>query len=189
LLGVPIVVAADVMSPLVGADGAARVFGPQKGATPQMIESLERGLENLGKRIEADLGVPVLDAPGAGAAGGAGAMLLGLGARLQSGAEVVLEAIDFAQRARNCDLVITGEGKLDDSTVAGKLPIVVARAAAAEGKLCIAIVGVATTTPPEFTEVRTLVDHFNGSERDAQQRATAGLQAIAARLVSDRRRI
>jgi glycerate kinase len=185
----PVVVAADVLAPLVGADGAARVYGPQKGATPQMVASLERGLENLGKRIETDLGVRVLDAPGAGAAGGAGAMLLGLGASLRPGAEVVLDAMDFDARVRRADLVVTGEGKLDETTMTGKAPSAVARAAAAAGVPCIAFAGVATVSPPEFAEVRTLADHFGGNERDATARAAAGLQAMAARLVSDRRRI
>jgi len=86
-------------------------------------------------------------------------------------------------------MVVTGEGKLDASTMAGKAPAGVARAAAAANIPCIAICGVATVKPPEFADVRTLVDHFGGDVRKAQQNAAEGLKAIAARLVSDRRRV
>lgn len=187
LNSVPLIVAADVMSPLTGPNGAARVFGPQKGATPQMIELLDRGLANLGKRIEEDLAVPVLDRPGAGAAGGVGAMLVGLGADLRLGADVVLEAVEFQSRLKRADMVVTGEGKLDESSLAGKGPATVARAAATAGIPCVALVGVADITPPEFAEVRSLVDHF-GDIAEAKTRAAAGLQALAARLGSDSRR-
>lgn len=187
LAGVPVLVAVDVMSPLTGPEGAARVFGPQKGATPKMIDLLERGLGVLGDRIARDLGVPVLDAPGAGAAGGTGAMLLGLGAELRSGAEVVLEAVGFEERLKEADLVITGEGRLDESTMAGKGPAIVARAAAAAGVPCVALVGCAAIRPAEFEEVRALLDYFNGDEAESAARAGAGLQALSARLYSDRR--
>ena len=181
---VEVVAAADVMSPMTGPDGAARVYGPQKGATPEQIGHLERGLENLGARIEGDLGVSVLDAPGAGAAGGVGAMLLGLGAALRSGAEVVLESIDLAGRVKDADLVVTGEGKLDESTVAGKGPAAVARLAREVEVPCVALVGEAAAKPDEFDEVRALADHF-GSIEEAMARAAPGLQALAARVVSD----
>src|SRR5436309_14282367 len=120
---VEVIVAADVMSPLTGQDGAARVYGPQKGATSEQIGHLERGLENLGSRIEADLGVKVIDMPGAGAAGGVGAMLLGMGAEIRSGADVVFDAIDLPRRVKGADLVETGAGRLDESTSAGKVPV------------------------------------------------------------------
>jgi glycerate 2-kinase len=188
LKGVPLVVASDVMSPLVGPDGAARVYGPQKGATPQQVEQLDEGLRNLGKRIEADLNVKVLEAPGAGAAGGVGAMLMALGGVVRSGAQVVLEAIGFADRVREADLVVTGEGRLDRSTMAGKAPEAVASAAAEAGVPCVALVGEALEKPEVFAEVRSLSEHF-GSVEEAQARAAAGLKALAARLISDRRRV
>lgn len=188
LKDVPMVVASDVWSPLVGPEGAARVFGPQKGATPDQIPLLERGLTVLGDRIERDLGVRVLDTPGAGAAGGVGAMLLALGATIRSGAEVVLEAARFPDRLWDCDLVVTGEGRLDESSLAGKAPITVARAAAAAAIPCVALVGEATIQPTEFAEVRSLLEHFHGDREEAQARARAGLQALAARVGSDRRR-
>jgi glycerate kinase len=181
---VDVIAAADVLSPLTGPDGAARVYGPQKGATPEQIGHLERGLENLGARIEADLGVPVIDVAGAGAAGGVGAMLLGLGAVLRSGAEVVMDAIDLAGRIKDADLVITGEGRLDESTLAGKGPSAVARLAREAEIPCVALVGEALAKPDTFDEVRALADHF-GSLDEARARAGAGLQALAARAVSD----
>ena len=180
----PMLVAADVMTPLAD---AARTFGPQKGAAPETIAVLERGLANLARLIERDLHVPVADRPGAGAAGGAGAMLLGLGGDLRSGAEIVLDAIGFADRVKRADLVVTGEGRLDASTMDGKGPAVVARAAAEAGVPCIALVGEATATPDAFAEVRSLAKHY-GSPEAAVARAGAGLKALAARLVSDRRR-
>jgi glycerate kinase len=89
---------ADVASPLLGPAGAARAYGPQKGATAAQVDALERGLKTLATRLQADLGGDVAQLPGAGAAGGAGAMLAALGAELRSGAEVVLEALGFAER-------------------------------------------------------------------------------------------
>ena len=181
---VEVIVAADVMSPLTGREGAARVYGPQKGATPEQIGHLERGLENLAARIEGDLGVSVVHVPGAGAAGGAGAMLLGMGAVLRSGADVVLEAIELAIRIKAADLVVTGEGRLDESTMAGKGPAAVAALARAAEVPCVALVGEATVKPDEFDEVRSLAEHF-GSVDEAKARPGPGLQALAARVVSD----
>lgn len=180
---VRVVVAADVMTTLVD---AAPVFGPQKGATAEMVRLLERGLQVLGERIERDLGARVLEAPGAGAAGGAGAMLLGLGAEVRSGADVVLEAIGFEQRLKGADLVVTGEGRLDEGTAAGKAPAAVARAAEAAGVPCVALVGEAVAATELFSEVRSLADHFASLE-GARSRAAAGLHALGARLGSDRR--
>lgn len=188
LAGVPIEVASDVLSPLVGEQGAARVFGPQKGATPGVVELLERGLQRLGEVIEKDLHVPVLSTPGAGAAGGVGAMLMGLGARLRSGAEVVLEAVGMEERIRSAHLVVTGEGQLDESSLAGKAPVAIAELARKHKVPCIAVAGEATISGDPFSEVRTLVKHFDGNRHEAMTRAAAGLQAIGARLGSDRRR-
>jgi len=188
MIATPMIVASDVMSPLIGPDGAARVYGPQKGATAAMVPILERGLEVLGNRIEADLHVNVFERAGAGAAGGAGAMLIGLGGDLRSGAEVVCEAVGFAERVKEAHLVVTGEGRLDRSTLAGKGPAVVARLAAEAGVPCVAFVGqVEDGLESPFDEVRTLAE-YSGSVEEATARARQGLQALAARLVSNRRR-
>ena len=112
----PIRVACDVRNPLLGERGAARVFGPQKGATPAAVRELER-------RFAADAQlVPYRDLRGAGAGGGLGAGLAALGAELVPGAELVLEAIGFDDRARDAALVVTGEGTVDATTLEGKAP-------------------------------------------------------------------
>lgn len=180
----PIVVASDVTNPLLGPQGAARVFGPQKGADPQQVEALERGLERLAERLAADLGADVADRPGAGAAGGTGAMLMALGASLRPGVDVVLEALRFADLLDGADLVITGEGKLDRQTLGGKGPIGVARAAAEANVPCAALVGVSELDGVDagLVAVGSLVDHF-GDPAAAMARADEGLAALAAALV------
>ncbi|HVD57069.1 MAG TPA: glycerate kinase, partial [Thermoleophilaceae bacterium] len=105
--------ACDVRNPLLGERGAARVFGPQKGATPEMVDELERRLAAM-QQLR-----PYAELPGAGAAGGIAAALAALGAELLSGAELVLEQVGFRDAARAADLVITGEGVVDRSTFEG----------------------------------------------------------------------
>lgn len=180
----PLVALADVTNPLLGPGGAAAVFGPQKGASPQDVEQLERGLERLAERLATDLGADVADLPGAGAAGGTGAMLAALGAQLQPGGEVVLEALRFGERIAGAGLVITGEGKLDSQSLAGKAPVAVARAAAAAGVPCAAIAGEAELDPTDggFVAIRSLVEHF-GDRSTALERPEEGLEALAAALV------
>ncbi|MFN7954445.1 MAG: glycerate kinase [bacterium] len=124
----------DVGNPLVGERGAARVFGPQKGAGPEAVERLEEGLARFGAVIQRELGVRVLDVESAGAAGGLGAAALAFaGARLELGATCVLDAISFEPLVTGVDLVVTGEGRFDGSTMPGKLPLVVATRAAKLG--------------------------------------------------------
>jgi len=118
---VEIEIASDVNNPLLGQHGAARIFGPQKGATPKMVEQLEEGLSRLAEKIAEQLGINVRDLPGAGAAGGLGAGLIAfLGGRLRSGVELVIEAVDLAGRLAGAQLCITGEGRLDGQTAHGK---------------------------------------------------------------------
>jgi glycerate kinase len=180
----PIVALADVTNPLLGPDGAARAYGPQKGATESQVEQLERGLERLAARLHADLGVDASDIPGAGAAGGAGVMLAALGAELRSGAEVVLEALGFHERIDGADLVVTGEGKLDVHSLSGKAPVAVARACEAKLVGCAAIVGISELPQGQggFVMVRSLVEHF-GDEATALSRASEGLVAVSSALV------
>lgn len=183
--GVPVEVAADVTTTLTD---AARMFGPQKGATADMIVRLERALANLAVVIERDLGVPVAGLEAGGAAGGVAAMLAGLGAYVGSGAVVVCDAMDLAARIAAADLVVTGEGQLDEQTASGKAPSVVARLAREAGVPCVALVGEATVESEDFDEVRSLMDYVGGDRAEAMKRAGPGLQALAARLASDRRR-
>jgi glycerate kinase len=134
--------ATDVTNPLCGPTGASAVYGPQKGADAAAIAELDAALANLAAVIKRDLGVDVLDVPGAGAAGGLGAALIAfLGATLSSGAEVIGEAVHIDARVARADIVITGEGRLDFQTVFGKTPQYVAQHAAAAGKRCICIAG------------------------------------------------
>lgn len=122
--------ACDVTNPLTGPHGASCVYGPQKGATPRMVAQLDAGLGHLAAIIQRDLGKTVEHVPGAGAAGGLGAGLLAfLGARPRSGVDILLEVTDLPRQLRGCDLVITGEGRLDVQTISGKAPGGVAKAA------------------------------------------------------------
>ena len=161
LNGARIVVLSDVENPLVGRRGALAVFGGQKGLPTDDAEALRRydswmvGYGRLldaaiaGARAQGLLRVPegarafgsVLGVPGAGAAGGLGAALLALGAELRSGVETVLDLIGFDERVRDVDLVITGEGNMDEQSAAGKAPVGVARRAKRYGKSVAAVVG------------------------------------------------
>jgi glycerate kinase len=132
----------DVRNPLLGERGAARAFGPQKGASPEQVEELERRLAAMDELR------PYAELPGAGAAGGLGAALASLGGRLLPGAEVVLERIDFASQARGADLVVTGEGTLDRSSIEGKAVGEVVRVCAVLGVRCELFGGRIDEAPP-----------------------------------------
>lgn len=135
-------VACDVRNPLLGPEGASAIYGPQKGATPEMVAELDAALANFADVIEAFVGRNVRDVPGAGAAGGLGAGLIAfLDARLRSGAELVLDATRFADRVRGADLVITGEGRVDAQSAYGKLTQAVTDAARREGVRVAMVVG------------------------------------------------
>jgi len=123
-------VACDVDNPLVGPRGAPAVFGPQKGATPEMVKLLDKYLDKFADIIKRDLGVDVKETPGAGAAGGLGAGLMAfLGAKLKSGIDIVIEASGLNQDVKDAHIVVTGEGKIDRQTIYGKTPIGVAKTA------------------------------------------------------------
>ncbi len=142
LRDVEIEAACDVTNTLLGEKGAAAVFGPQKGATPEMVKALDAALASFAEVIRRDLGMDVRNEPGAGAAGGLGAGLMAfLGARLRRGIEIVIEAVGLRERMQGCDLVLTGEGAVDGQTVFGKTAIGVARVAQSLGVPVIAIVG------------------------------------------------
>ena len=134
-LPVPVTVAADVRNPLLGERGAARVFGPQKGATPEQVEQLERRLAAM-EELRA-----VADVPGAGSAGGLGAALAALGATVTPGIELVLEAVRFGERLDGAAAAVTGEGQVDRSSAEGKVPAGVAAACARAGVPCVVFGG------------------------------------------------
>jgi glycerate kinase len=139
---VKIIIASDVDNPLLGPNGAAAVFGPQKGAQPQDLPTLERGLRHWSELVSQATGRNDTERPGAGAAGGAGyAALALLDAKIRPGIELILDLIDFDAKVVGADLVVTGEGSLDEQSLAGKAPIGVARAAAKAGVPVIAVAG------------------------------------------------
>jgi glycerate kinase len=127
LEGVELVAACDVEYPLLGPWGAARVFGPQKGADPGTVAALEDRLEQWAGQLDAAAGRPVSAQPGAGAAGGIGAALLALGGSCQSGASIVAEHTGLAGHLAAADLVITGEGRFDEQSLRGKVVGTLAR--------------------------------------------------------------
>ena len=142
LKGVKIAALCDVANPLLGPEGAARVYGPQKGATPDQVERLEAGLSHLADGIQSKLLIDVREVEGAGAAGGLGAGLLGfLGARLLPGGVAVLELVGLHEHLADADLVLTGEGRIDAQTGFGKVPVAVAMTCADAGVPCVAIAG------------------------------------------------
>ncbi|MEA2579061.1 MAG: glycerate 2-kinase, partial [Chloroflexota bacterium] len=139
-------VASDVTNPLCGPTGAAAVYGPQKGATPEQVQDLDGRLDRFANTVDVEAGRPNRDTPGAGAAGGVGYALLSIQDRfrafgLRSGVDLVMDATDFDARLARADLVITGEGRIDSQTAFGKTALGVARRAQAAGVPCIAVGG------------------------------------------------
>ena len=137
-----IVAATDVTNPLCGPEGASAIFGPQKGANAEMVRELDAALANYARVVARDVGSDVSEVPGAGAAGGLGAGLIAFtGATLQSGIDMVCEVLGFDELLRGADLVITGEGRADRSTVFNKAPVGVARHARAHGVPTVLLAG------------------------------------------------
>ena len=139
---VQIEVACDVNNPLCGERGASAIFGPQKGATPEMVKELDAALAHLAEIAERDCGKQIKEQPGAGAAGGMGGGLLLLpNVQLKAGVQIVLDNLKFAEQVKDADLVITGEGRMDAQSILGKTPIGVARTAKQFNRPVIAIAG------------------------------------------------
>ncbi|MDR7344546.1 glycerate kinase [Pantoea alhagi] len=135
-------VACDVTNPLTGDEGASAIFGPQKGATPELVQQLDRALAHYAAIIQRDLDKDVLHIPGGGAAGGMGAALHAFcQAELRRGIEIVTEALGLDELVKDATLVITGEGRIDSQTVHGKVPIGVAKVAKRYNKPVIGIAG------------------------------------------------
>lgn len=150
---VAITVATDVDNPLLGPRGAAAVFGPQKGASPQQVAELEQGLRHWSQLVSDATGRDDAERTGAGAAGGTGfAALALLDAEIKPGIELILDLIDFDRRIAGADLVVTGEGSLDDQSLAGKAPVGVARAAARAEIPVIAVAGRLQLSPSRLRE-------------------------------------
>lgn len=166
-----VIAATDVRNPLCGPEGASVVYGPQKGATPEVARELDAALRRYGEIVERDLDAPVIDVPGAGAAGGLGAGLIAfLGARVQPGFEIVAEVAGLRQRLRGADLLLTGEGRLDRQTAYGKT---VARAAAMAREEGVAVLVVAGSLGEGWEEVRALVGGVEATEAGPPAEAVA----------------
>ncbi|KIS44976.1 glycerate 2-kinase [Kosakonia radicincitans] len=139
-------VACDVTNPLIGEQGASRIFGPQKGATEALIVELDRNLGHYADVIKKSLRVDVKEVPGSGAAGGMGAALMAfLGAELRSGIEIVTQALNLEEHIHDCSLVVTGEGRIDSQSIHGKVPVGVAHVAKKYHKPVIGIAGSLTS--------------------------------------------
>jgi len=146
LASVELQVACDVSNPLCGPTGAAAVYGPQKGATPEQVQDLDRRLIRFADSLDAETGRPERTTPGAGAAGGVGYALLSIqdrfrGFGLRPGVDLVMDAAGFDAKLERADLVITGEGRIDSQTAFGKTALGVARRTQASGVPCIAVGG------------------------------------------------
>ncbi|MGF7430212.1 glycerate kinase [Thermoanaerobacterium thermosaccharolyticum] len=136
------IVASDVTNPLCGENGASYVYGPQKGATPEMVEILDRNLRHYASVVKETLGKDFSDVPGAGAAGGLGFSLMAfLNAKIRSGIDIVMEASNIDEKVKSCDIVITGEGNTDFQTAYGKAPAGIARIAKKYGKPVVILSG------------------------------------------------
>jgi glycerate 2-kinase len=178
LRGVELVVACDVRTPFLD---AARVFAPQKGATPAQVALLERRLERLAQVYEADYGVDVTPLPGGGAAGGLAGGLAAIGAELVSGFDVVADEVDLYERIEGADLVVTGEGFLDHESFDGKVVGGVASFAAAAGVPVLAVVGSIYDGAHERIDAVSLTERF-GEERSLGDPASCVREVVAARL-------
>ena len=154
LATVQLEVACDVDNPLCGPKGASHIFGPQKGATPEMVTELDANLAHYAEVIRQTNGKEVINQAGAGAAGGLGAALLGLfDATLRPGISIVMDAVNLAEVVKDADLVITGEGRIDSQTIHGKTPIGVARTAKLYN---LPVIGIAGSTAQDC---RVVHDH------------------------------
>lgn len=186
ILDCQIQVACDVKNPLTGDSGASAVYGPQKGATKQMVETLDHNLDHLASMILKFLGKDIRDVPGAGAAGGLGAGLVAfLDARLMSGFDIVASMLDLEDSVAKVDLVITAEGRIDQQTKFGKAPYGVAMIAKKYQKPVYAFAGQIGGTKEEliqlgFTDVISISDSTITVE-ESMRRASELLEASVAR--------
>ncbi|SES14903.1 glycerate kinase [Lentzea albida] len=182
LTGVSLVAASDVENPLLGPHGAARTFGPQKGASPEAVERLEAKLAAM------DVLEPVSDISGAGAAGGLGAALLSLGATVTSGAGLVRELTGLDAALDDADVVVTGEGSFDWQSLRGKLITAVAGGAAERGIPCVAVAGQVSVGRREMgaagvQEAYSVSEHV-GSVQKAMEEARDSLVTTASHVAN-----
>ncbi len=181
--GIDIIVATDVENPLLGPEGAAHVYGPQKGANPQQVDQLEAALFRYATTLRRAFAVDVAFMPGAGAAGGLAAGLIAfLGARVESGFDVVADATDLRGRVEQAELVLTGEGSYDAQSAMGKVTGRVQRMAEEAGRRCIILAGRADDAGED---VHTLSSIETDTER-AIANASGLLEQLAEAVLSPR---
>lgn len=188
--GARLTVACDVDNPLTGPAGAAAVYGPQKGATPEQVAELDAALAHWADLVAAATGHDHRDEPGAGAAGGVGfAAIALLGGRLRPGIDLVLELTGFHSRLAGASLVVTGEGRLDEQTLRGKAPAGVAAAARAAGVPVVAVCGSNTLSPALLREAGIVAAYpLLELEPDLDRCLTDGealLRRVGARIATD----
>ena len=183
--------AVDVDAPLLGRNGAAQVFGPQKGADPATVTRLEQAMVQWARLVQDAAPHADPSAPGAGAAGGTGFAGLVLGGRLCSGSDLCLDLSGFDEALRDADVVVTGEGRLDTQTLLGKVPAKVATRAKAAGLPTIAVVGSRSPQLSDqvlsahgFARIYTLVDHAPRAAHDVAVSQQA-LRTLGVRLAHD----
>ncbi len=151
LKNVNLVVASDVNNPLTGPNGASYIYGPQKGATPDQVQELDKNLKHFAEVIQRDLKQEIAETPGAGAAGGVGGALLAfLDAEIKNGGEVIVEKVKLEEAIKEADLVLTGEGGINHQTIYGKTPIVVAQVAK---KYDLPVIAIAGSLSEDYEEV------------------------------------
>jgi glycerate 2-kinase len=182
LHGIDLLVATDVDNPLLGPSGATAVFAPQKGAVPDSLPLLEERLATFA----AVIGPEFADLPGAGAAGGLGFGLFALGGHRVSGADLVLQLLDVGAHIAASDVVITGEGSLDEQSLAGKLPVRVAASCLEAGVPCVAVAGRVLlgrrrAAAVGFAEAHS-IEGYAGSLEAALTLGPAGLRGLAAQV-------
>lgn len=185
LEGIEVVVATDVTNPLLGPNGAATIYGPQKGATPEEVDELEAALWRYASVVRRSFGVDLGRMAGAGAAGGlAGGLVAFLGAKVVSGFDVVAEAVGLAARVETADVVITGEGSFDSQSMQGKTTGRVVAMAEEAGKRCVVLAGIADGAPVAGIEVRTLFETEPDRAR-AMKNAASLVEGLAARWAAE----
>ena len=189
LANTEVIVACDVTNPLTGPAGASAVYGPQKGATPDMVRQLDVALAHYAEVIHRDLGIDVRAVPGGGAAGGLGAGLLAFTrAHLVPGAQLVFDALGFAEKLAGCELVFTAEGQLDSQTAYGKAPGAVAASARAAGVPVVALTGglLATQNELESLGIRAALPLPDRplTLSESMQRASELVETAAARAMA-----
>ena len=187
LQGVDVIIASDVDNPLLGPDGAATIYGPQKGASAAGVRDLEVGLTRLARVVAEETGRDCADVPGAGAAGGTsfGAMAV-LGARLKPGVALLLDLVGFADVVHGAALVVTGEGSLDEQSLRGKVPVGVARAAGWHGVPVVAVTGRCSVGQDQLEAVGIraayALSDLQGDPVQSMEQAAPLLERLAARV-------